>query len=309
MKALITGMSGFVGHYLKTELLKQGYIVAGTCLPNEHQAQDGCYYPMDVLNTEQIEFVLNDFQPDEIYHLAGQSSVALSWKKPALTMGININGTINLLTAVKEFTPNCKVLIIGSSDEYGPVKANECPVNENHALNPVSPYGISKLAQEKIAKLFAEAYGVHAIMVRPFNHIGAGQAKGFVVSDFASRIADLEKQEDESIIKVGNLHSYRDFTDVEDVVRAYILLLQKGTDGEIYNVGSGKAVEMQEILDILLSLATINIKVEVDKNLYRPLDVPLIICDNNKLVSETGWQPQKELKQTLLEALNYWRNK
>lgn len=309
MKALITGMSGFVGHYLKAELEKQGYYVVGTCLPHEQQAQDSHYYPMDVLNSQQIEAVLKDYQPDEIYHLAGQSSVALSWKKPALTMDINVNGTINLLSAVKEIVPNCKVLIIGSSDQYGPVKVEDCPINENHPMDPVSPYGVSKMAQEKVAQLFAKAHGMHVIMVRPFNHIGAGQAKGFVVSDFASRIADLEKQDNNTVMKVGNLHSYRDFTDVVDVVRAYVLLLQHGTDGEIYNVGSGKSIEMQAILDILADFSQKDIKVEVDPELYRPLDVPLVVCDNSKLVKATGWQPKKELKDTLLEVLNYWRMK
>ena len=309
MKALITGMSGFVGHYLKAELEKQGYTVAGTCLPHEQQSQERCYYSMDVLNSQQIEAVLSAYQPDEIYHLAGQSSVALSWFKPALTMDINVNGTINLLTAVKNIVPNCKVLIIGSSDQYGPVKAEDCPVNENHPMHPVSPYGVSKVAQEKMAQVFVKAYGMHVIMVRPFNHIGAGQAKGFVVSDFASRIAELEKDRKKAVMKVGNLHSYRDFTDVEDVVRAYVLLMQKGIAGEIYNVGSGIALEVQWILDYLSLVSKIVIHVEVDENLYRPIDVPVVYCDNSKLVEATGWKPQKDIKKTLEEVLAYWRSK
>lgn len=307
-KALITGMSGFVGHYLKEALGLKGYLVYGTCLSGEKYEQLPQYYAMNLLNKEQVVNVLSECQPDEIYHLAGQSSVALSWSKPTLTMNINVNGTINLLEAIKEFCPNTKVLIVGSSDEYGPVKKEDCPVNEEHQLNPVSPYGVSKMTQEKIAQIYAKAYRLNVIMVRPFNHIGAMQAKGFVVSDFASKVAAIEKGKIEPVLKVGNLHSYRDFTDVEDVVEAYIQILDKGISGEVYNVGSGKAIEIQEILNTLVSMSNAKIKVEVDDGLYRPVDVPLVVCDNTKLKQVTGWELKKELKNTLLETLNYWRN-
>lgn len=309
MRALITGMSGFVGQYLQAELRAQGYFVAGTCLPNDIYSNDDIYYCMNVLKQDDIENVLKDFQPDEIYHLAGQSSVALSWNKPQLTLDINVNGTINLLNAVRKIVPKCKILIVGSSDEYGIVKSEDCPVNEAHPLNPASPYGISKMTQEKMAQIFAKAYNLNIVMVRPFNHVGAGQARGFVVSDFAASIAALEKSAGDAAIKVGNLHSYRDFTAVEDVVRAYVLLMQKGKCGEVYNVGSGKAVEIQEILNILLSYSTKKISVVIDETLYRPIDVPIVKCENSKLIAATGWQAKKELKDTLMNVLNYWRNK
>ncbi len=307
-KALITGMSGFVGHYLKMALELKGYLVYGTCLPGEKYERLPQYYSMNLLDKEQVVNILRECMPDEIYHLAGQSSVALSWSKPSLTIDINVNGTINLLEAIKEFCPNAKVLIVGSSDEYGPVKKEDCPVNEEHQLNPVSPYGISKMTQEKIAQIYAKAYGLNIVMVRPFNHIGAMQAKGFVVSDFASKIAAIEKGKVEPILSVGNLHSFRDFTDVEDIVEAYIQILEKGASGENYNVGSGRAVEIQEILNTLVSMSDTKIKVVVDNKLYRPVDVPLVVCDNTKLKQVTGWEPKKQLKTTLLETLNYWRN-
>ena len=307
-KALITGMNGFVGKYLQKVLQAQGYTVAGTYLPTSGlRAMGADYYPVDLLQSQQIAEVIQTYQPDEIYHLAGQSSVALSWAKPAMTMDINVNGTINLLEAVRQYKPDCKVLIVGSSDEYGPVAEADCPVAEVHPLCPVSPYGISKLTQEKMAQLYATAYGMAVLMVRPFNHIGPGQGTGFVVADFASRIADIEKGKAEPVLYVGNLHSYRDFTDVEDVVAAYVLLMQHGTYGQVYNVGSGKALEIQVILEQLLALSTVNIKVEIDQSKYRPVDVPLVVCDNTKLVQATGWAPQKPLQQTLLDTLNYWR--
>lgn len=306
-KALITGMNGFVGKYLQQALKAQGYTVAGTYLPVGDTAMGAEYYPVDLLQPQQIAEAIQAYQPDEIYHLAGQSAVALSWAKPAMTMEINVNGTINLLEAVRQYKPDCKVLIVGSSDEYGPVAEADCPVDETHPLSPVSPYGISKLTQEKVAQLYAKAYGMAVLMVRPFNHIGPGQSTGFVVADFASRIADIEKGKTQPVLQVGNLHSYRDFTDVEDVVAAYILLMQHGAYGEVYNVGSGKALEIQSILEMLLSMSAVEIAVEIDQNKYRPVDVPLVVCDNTKLVQATGWQPQKPLQQTLLETLNYWR--
>ncbi len=308
-KALITGINGFVGQYLKQKLEQQGYLVAGTYLPEKLQAMPSNYYPVDLLKPEQIQEVIQIWQPNEIYHLAGQGSVALSWKLPTKTIEINVNGTLNLLEAVRQYNADCKVLIVGSSDEYGPVQEQDCPVKEGHPLHPVSPYGISKLTQEKIAQLYANAYGMSLLMVRPFNHIGPGQSTGFVVADFASRIAAIEQGKSEPVLKVGNLHSFRDFTDVEDVVSAYILLMQYGQSGEIYNVGSGRALEIQTILEQLLTLSNAEIKVEIDSQRYRPVDVPLVVCDNSKLVACTGWQPQKSLQQTLLETLNYWRER
>lgn len=306
-KALITGINGFVGGYLQKELEQQGYQVAGTYLPGAMQAMPLHYYPVDLLQPEQIQQLIQQWQPDEIYHLAGQSSVALSWQQPSKTMEINVNGTLHLLEAVRQYKPDCKVLIVGSSDEYGPVQQEDCPVNESHPLQPVSPYGISKMTQEKLAQLYAHAYQMNIILVRPFNHIGPGQNTGFVVADFASRIADIEQGKTEPVLHVGNLHSWRDFTDVADVVAAYILLMQHGMPGEVYNVGSGQAVEIQQILDQLLALSTVDIKVEIDQKRYRPIDVPLVVCDNSKLVACTGWHPKKSLQQTLLETLNYWR--
>jgi len=308
-KALITGINGFVGRYLKENLQRQGYTVAGTYLPEPLHVMPENYYPVDLLKPQQIQEVIQIWQPDEIYHLAGQSSVALSWKMPAKTIEINVNGTLNLLEAVRLHKPDCKILIVGSSDEYGPVAQQDCPVNEGHPLQPVSPYGVSKLTQEKMAQLYAKSYGLHIVMVRPFNHIGPGQSKGFVVADFASRIAELEQGKAEPVLQVGNLHSFRDFTDVEDVVAAYVLLMQHGKAGEVYNVGSGKAVEIQRILEALLALSKVQIQVELDKERYRPADVPLVVCDNSKLVACTGWQPAKALQQTLQETLDYWRTR
>ncbi|EKQ50540.1 MULTISPECIES: GDP-mannose 4,6-dehydratase [unclassified Clostridium] len=307
MKALITGVNGFVGNYLSKYLMEQGYTVYGTVIDDNITMENVIISKMNLLNKEEVIETIKSINPDQIYHLAGQSAVGFSWKEPTLTMDVNINGTINLLDAVRENNINTKVLIIGSSDEYGIIKPEECPISEKHPLNPTSPYAISKMAQEQIAKLYINSYKMNLIMVRAFNHIGPKQSKNFVVSDFASKVAEIEKGA-ESVIRVGNLEAYRDFTDVRDIVRGYFMLMNNGEIGELYNIGSGNAYKIQDILDILLSLSTADIKVEIDPDKLRPSDVPIIQCDNSKIKSHINWFPQYDIKNTLKDTLDYWRN-
>lgn len=307
MRALITGVNGFVGHYLSQYLLEKGYEIYGTVIEDKIKIDDVKILKMNLLNKKEVNETIKNINPEQIYHLAGQSAVGLSWDNPTLTMDVNINGTINLLDAVRNNNINTKILIIGSSDEYGIIKPEECPINEQHKLNPNSPYAISKMAQEEISKLYIKSYKMNIIMVRAFNHIGPMQSKNFVVSDFASRIAEIEKGA-EAIIRVGNLEAYRDFTDVRDIVKGYKLLMDDGKIGEIYNIGSGKPYKIQQILDILLSLSTINIKVKIDENRLRPSDVPIIQCDNSKIKSHTNWLIEYDIKDTLKDTLDYWRN-
>ena len=307
MKALITGINGFVGKYLSQYLIDKGYEVYGTVIEDDISMDNVKLYKMNLLNKKEVLNTIQDIKPDQVYHLAGQSAVGLSWKNPTLTMDVNVNGTINLLDSIRESNLNSKVLIIGSSDEYGVIKPEDCPINEEHKLNPSSPYAISKVAQEEIAKLYTKVYNMQIVMVRAFNHIGPMQSKNFVVSDFASRIAEIEAGK-ENILRVGNLEAYRDFTDVRDIVRGYNMLMENGHIGEIYNIGSGKARKVQEILDTLIDLSTENIKVELDKERLRPSDVPIIQCDNFKIKSHVGWQPELDIKNTLKDTLDYWRN-
>lgn len=306
MKALITGIDGFVGYYLTNHLLEQGDEVIGTTISPDYKNEDVAVYQMNLLDEKSVEEVIKQTKPDVIYHLAGQSAVGLSWEKPALTMSINVNGTLHLLDAVRKHTSKTKVLIIGSSDQYGPIKKDECPIKETRPLKPVSPYGISKMTQEQIASLYVSSYGLNIIMVRAFNHIGPRQGKNFVVADFASKIAEIEKGAD-PIIRVGNLDAYRDFTDVRDIVNGYYLLMLKGKIGEIYNIGSGKAIQIKHILEELIALSPVNITVVTDEAKLRPIDVPLVVCDHTKLVKDTLWQPQLNIKQTLQDTLDFWR--
>lgn len=307
MKALITGVNGFVGKYLSKYLIAQGYTVYGTVIEDNVQMEKVNVVKMNLLNKDEVIKTIESINPDAIYHLAGQSAVGLSWKEPTLTMDVNINGTINLLDAVRENNINARVLIIGSSDEYGIIKPENCPISEEHVLNPTSPYAVSKMAQEQIAKLYVNSYKMNLIMVRAFNHIGPMQSKNFVVSDFASRIAEIEKGA-EPVIRVGNLEAYRDFTDVRDIVRGYVMLMESGKIGELYNIGSGNGYKIKDILDTLLSLSNTKIKVEIDPERLRPSDVPIIQCDNLKIKSHINWEPEYDIKDTLKDSLDYWRN-
>lgn len=308
MKALITGVNGFVGNYLSKYLIEQGYTVYGTVIEEDIIMNNVFIKKMNLLNKDQVIETIKSINPDQIFHLAGQSAVGLSWKEPTLTMNVNINGTINLLDAVRENNIDTKVLIVGSSDEYGIVNPEQCPINENTQLNPTSPYAISKMAQEQISKLYINSYKMKLIMVRAFNHIGPMQSKNFVVSDFASKIAEIEKGL-QPVMKVGNIDACRDFTDVRDIVRGYCMLMNNGKIGEIYNIGSGNAYKIRDILDILLSLSSINIKVEIDPDKLRPSDVPIIQCDNSKIVAQVKWMPKYNIKHTLRDILDYWRSK
>lgn len=308
MKALITGIDGFVGNHLSNYLLKEGYEVYGTSVIDGFKKENINIRHMNVLDKEEIRNVIDEIKPDQIYHLAGQSAVGLSWKNPVLTVDINISGTLNLLDIIRELKLNVSILIIGSSDQYGIIKPEECPVNEEHTQKPQSPYGISKKTQEELALLYSKAYDMNIIAVRPFNHIGTGQNLNFVVPDFASRIADIENGA-EPILKVGNLETYRDFTDVKDIVRGYAMLLNKGRKGEVYNIGSGKEVKVYDILRKLIDISGVSIKIEIDPDKFRPIDVPLIVSDNSKIFNDTGWKPEIILDDTLNEILQYWRNK
>lgn len=311
MRALITGVSGFVGGYL-TEILHENKIeVWGTKLPSEtidDSLKDKLVIrDMDITSVNDVEKVIVESRPDYIFHLAAQSSVALSWKKPQLTMDINVTGTLNLLEIIKNHDMKPRILLIGSSEQYGKLKPEDMPVKEEQPLQPSNPYAISKMSQEMLAKLYINSYGMDIVMVRAFNHIGPKQSPIFVVSDFAKRISEIEKGLLVPVLKVGNLEAERDFTDVRDIVNAYFKIIQHGKSGEVYNVGSGKCYKVKYILDLLLSMSKIKINIETDLERMRPSDMPIIQCDNKKLMNVVGWTPQYSIFDTLEDVMNYWR--
>lgn len=308
--ALIIGVAGFVGSYLADHLMKTKWSVCATKMPQETLEIPGAdTVDLDILAPGEIESLLDRVRPDAIFHLAAQSSVAVSWKNPGLTVDVNIKGTLNVLDAVRASGQTPKILLIGSSEEYGPVRPEQIPVTEDIPPHPANLYAVTKSAQNQIGRLYAEAYGMDIVSTRSFNHIGPNQTPTFVVPDFCRQVAEIEAGQRAPVMRVGNLAAKRDFTDVRDVVRAYVLLAESGESGQTYNVGSGRAVAVRGILDEILACSECKITVETDPARFRPVDVPVIEADITKLREATGWQPEIPLRQTIEETLNYWRSR
>jgi len=302
MKALITGSLGFVGNYLRAELEQNGYEVIGLDIrPGDRTIQ------ADLLDAAQISALIAAEKPDAVFHLAGQADVGKSWKIPQDTMQINVVASINLMEAVRAFTPSVRMVLVGSSDQYGNLGAAGANVHEALEMKPQSPYAISKRAQEEMAKLYVRSYGMNICMTRSFNHGGAGQRTGFMIPDFASGIVKVERRQQE-FLSVGNLTSRRDFTHVKDVVRAYRLIAEQGRKGEVYNVGSGRTHSAQEVLDLLRSMASCDIPVRQDPCRMRPSDTPEICCNHDKLTADTGWQPELDIRNIAEDTLAYYRS-
>jgi GDP-4-dehydro-6-deoxy-D-mannose reductase len=262
---------------------------------------------IDILDGDSIQRVLNLSKPQWIILLAAQSSVGRSWEDPSGTICSNILGPVNVLEAIRKLGISPRVLLIGSSEEYGSVEDGRVPLAETRTLAPANPYAVTKSCQEALGRLYQKAYAIEIILTRSFNHIGPGQRLGFVIPDFCSSIAAIERGEQEPVLKVGNLEALRDFTDVRDVVRAYRLLLERGQAGETYNVGSGRAVAISEMLDILVGMARVPLRVEMDPNKYRPLEVRCIVADISKIEARVGWRPELSLEASLEDTLEYFR--
>lgn len=307
VKALIIGAAGFVGGYLIDELDRNGQEVHATCLPNEKISGNCTAHTLDILKKDDISAILDDVKPDVVYHLAAQSSVALSWKKPRLTAEINVVGTLNVLESVRECEKKMRLILIGSGEEYGFIREGACPLKETENLAPGNIYAATKACQGMLGGIYARAYGMDIVMVRAFNHSGAKQSPMFVISDFCKQIAEIEYGLKEPVISVGNLEAMRDFTDVRDVVRAYRMLSENGRSGQVYNVGRGQAVKISRILETALSYAKCGITVTQDKARMRAADIPLIEPDVSKINEDTGWKAEISMEQTIEDTLDYWR--
>lgn len=307
MRVLVTGAGGFVGTYLLKELvIRDHQVFAGT--RNTRSVFDDSIYELylNLFDKVSIENIIKEIKPDGIIHLAAQSNVKISWDDPINTFNINTIGTLNLIDAICKYSPLTKLLTIGSSEEYGLSAKSGSPLTEEAPCLPQNPYAISKYSMGSLAIQIAQKSNINIIHVRPFNHFGPGQKEGFVISDFASQIARLELQ-DKPFINVGNLEAIRDFTDVSDVVDAYISLLENDVDPGIYNVCSGEPREVREILNYLLEEARIDIKVKVDLNRYRPAEIPIFIGSYEKIKKSTGWVPKRNFNRSITETLDWWR--
>ena len=306
MKALIIGAGGFVGGYLIRELSNYGYEVHATHLPSEN-IKDGCFrHVLDIMRKDDISELMCEIKPDIVYHLAAQSSVALSWKKPQLTAEINIIGSINVMESLPD---NTRLVLIGSGEEYGFIRENACPIKESEPPEPANIYALSKVCTGMIGRIYHRAYNKDIIIVRAFNHSGPEQSEMFVISDFCKQIAEIEKGLRPPEISTGNLSAKRDFTDVRDIVRAYRLLGEKGISGKTYNVGRGRAVSIEYILDTAMGLSEISIVHSTDPNRLRASDIPVIEPDVSEILSDTGWKAEISVEKTVSDTLDYWRKK
>ncbi len=313
-KVLITGMTGFVGQYLAEHLVESSVELHGTYYSDEGLNRLGnlkdkiSLHKVDLTDKGQVEKLIIEVQPNEVYNLASQTSPSQSVKDPSDTLMTNTLSELYLFEAIKNNShENTRILAVSSSEIYGAIDPSDLPVDEDTPLRPITPYAVSKITQDYLALQYFLAHNLQIVRVRPFNHSGPRQPSKFVLPMFANQIADIEKGKQEPVMRVGNLDARKDFTDVRDVVKAYSLLMEKGVAGEVYNIGSGKSVKIQYILDSLIRLSDKEITYERDDALYRPLDTPDIYCDYEKIKSLTGWEPKIPLEKTLKDTLDYFR--
>lgn len=346
MRILITGVTGMAGSHLAEYLLTldgvevfgtyrrrsrmdnleelrraRKLVILGENAPISSAAQvQGLiaqHARSDALNLIEAELtdphaianVVEGVRPDGIFHLAAQSFVAGSWTYPAETLHVNVVGQVHLLEAVRKAGLDPIIHIAGSSEEYGAIQPDELPIKETTPLRPLSPYAVSKVAQELLAFQYRYSYGLRVVVTRAFNHTGPRRGENFVTSNLAKQIAEIERGLRPPVIAVGNTEAQRDWTDVRDTVRAYWLALQHGVPGEVYNIGSGVARSVQQVLDTLLTFTEVPIRVQQDPSRLRPSDLPRLLADTTKFHQLTGWKPTIPFEQTLLDLLNYWRHR
>jgi GDP-4-dehydro-6-deoxy-D-mannose reductase len=333
LNILITGITGFVGGYLARALARgeegggpEAPNVVGTSFPQAPPASSGNIFYLDLRVEGDVRDLVRRVRPEWVFHLAAVSNVRSSWQARRDTLETNVLGTHNLLEAVRLEAPRARVLFVSSSDVYGVAAEGDAPLAEDRSFRVTNPYAYSKAAGEMMCGFYERIEGLDIVIARPFPHTGPGQAPDFVCADWARQVVRIERGESEPVLRVGNLDVRRDFSDVRDVVEAYVALMRKGRRGEVYNVCSGKALALREILDFLVGEAgagaaagtqatspgtrvagaaqTPAIRIEVDPAKLRKTDVPLLIGDNRKIVAETGWSPRIPIAQTLRDLLS-----
>jgi GDP-4-dehydro-6-deoxy-D-mannose reductase len=316
LRVLITGITGFAGSHLAEYCLARGDVeVFGTArwrsrMDNvQHFLDQITLIDCDLKDSVAVRHCLTEVRPDYIFHLAAQSFVPTSWKAPVETMTTNVVGQINIFEGMRELKLDSRVQLACSSEEYGMVYEDEIPIKETNPLRPLSPYGVSKVAQDLLGYQYHESYGLFTVRTRGFNHTGPRRGDVFVSSNFSRQIALIEKGKQEPVVKVGNLDARRDFTDVRDMIRGYWIALEKGEPGDVYNIGSGTDVTIRTMLDMLLELSSLDIEVRQDPDRMRPSDVEVLRADNSKFCNLTGWKPEIPLERTLEDLLNYWRER
>ena len=311
MRALITGVAGFVGgHLAETILAKPAWEVWGSVIAETDRplVVPGVQaITADLREPEQARVLVATARPDAVFHLAAQAYVPQAWADPWGTYHTNVRGQLNLLEAIDQAKLPARVIVVSSNEVYGLARPEDLPLHENSPLRPNNPYAVSKLAQDFMGLQYFLDRKMPAIRVRPFNHIGPRQNERFVAPSFAKQIAEIERGLRAPVLRLGNMSAQRDFSDVRDMTRAYVLALEKGEPGEVYNIGSGRARSVREMLDIMLAHSTVKIAEEIDPDKLRPSDTPISYSDPTKFKRQTGWEPLISFEQTCVDILNDWR--
>jgi len=315
-RVLVTGVTGFAGSHLVDYMLERGdceiYGIQrwrSRTENIEHFMDRITILECDLRDASSTRDTLETVRPQWIFHLAAQSFVPTSWSAPTESLTTNILSQVNIFEAVRRLGLQCRIQLACSSEEYGMVYPDEVPIKETNPLRPLSPYAVSKVAQDMLGYQYWMSWKVDSVRTRGFNHEGPRRGPVFVASDFAKQIADIEKGRKAPIVYVGNLEAKRDFSDVRDMVRAYWLALEKCEPGDVYNISTGRAWSIREVLDLLLTSTDRKIEIREDPTRLRPSDVPILIGDSSKFVKQTGWKPQIPFEQTLREMLDYWRQR
>jgi GDP-4-dehydro-6-deoxy-D-mannose reductase len=316
MRVLITGITGFVGSHMAEYLLARGDQIVGSVrwrsqMDNiEHLRSRLTLVECDLRDLSSVRTLLETAEPDAIVHLAAQSFVGASWRHPAETLSTNTLSQVNLLEAMRSLRIAPRFLAVGSSEEYGLVYEDELPIRETNPLRPLSPYAVSKVTQDLMGYQYFKSYGLPIIRSRAFNHEGERRGDVFVTSNFARQIALIEAGQRPPVMEVGDLKPRRDYSDVRDIVRGYIALIERGEPGEVYNLCSGRSWSIQQVLDFLLGESTVRpIEVRVDPARLRPSDVPVLEGDASKIERQLGWRTEIPFEQTLRGILAYWRER
>jgi GDP-4-dehydro-6-deoxy-D-mannose reductase len=316
MRVLITGITGFVGSYMAEHALARGAEVYGSSRWRskteniEHIRSKITLIESDLRDLSSVRNLLETASPDCVVHLAAQSFVGASWSTPAETLSTNIISQVNVLEAVRGLKMAPRFLVVGSSEEYGLVSEDELPIRETNALRPLSPYAVSKVAQDMMGYQYFKSYGLPIVRSRAFNHEGPRRGDVFVTSNFAKQVAEIEAGLRDPVVYVGDLKPRRDYSDVRDVVRGYWLLLERGEPGEVYNLCSGRSWAIQQVLDFLLEQSTVKgITVKTDPTRLRPSDVMILEGDPSKIEKAVGWKVEIPFERTLRDLLGYWRQR
>lgn len=316
MRLLITGITGFVGSHMAEFALAKGAQVFGSArwrsrTENIDHLHDRIQViDCDLRDVASVRRLLALTSPTHVIHLAAQSFVGTSWHTPAETLSTNIACQVNLLEGIRELKSVPRFLVIGTSEEYGLVHADEVPIKETNPLRPLSPYAVSKVAQDLMGFQYFRSYGLPIMRTRAFNHEGPRRGDVFVTSNFAKQVAEIELGLRKPIMFVGDLKPRRDYSDVRDIVRGYWMLLERGEPGEVYNLCSGRSWEIQQVLDFFLAQSRVKgIAVEIDPARLRPSDVMVLEGDASKIRNALGWQVEIPFERTLKDLLDYWRQR